>query len=297
MAPARTLAREARRDGPGLFSHLVSRVTLRPAGPGTGIVFHRADLPEQPVIPARVGHVFAAPRKTVLVPRPTDPSSGNLGVHTVEHLLSALAAAGITDLHVEIFGAEVPMLDGSSIGWVEAVREAGGKVLEAGGVEALVVRRPVRVEKGSTWIEAHPLDARAGAVSPPALDAEYRLDYGPGAPIAPSSARFAVGLGGTTLEAYAREIAPARTFATLDEALGMRKMGLFSHLREGDTLVIGPGGPVGTQYRLADEAARHKVLDLIGDLALAGRPIVGRVVASQSGHALNQELAAALVNT
>jgi UDP-3-O-acyl-N-acetylglucosamine deacetylase len=205
--------------------------------------------------------------------------------------MSALAAAGVTDVHVEIFGAEVPMMDGSSLPWIEALREAG--VREQAGVDGarvmpIVVTRPVRVESGATWIEATPAPSHG-------LEAEYRLDYGQGAPIAPSTARFTLQHGGANLEEYAREIAPARTFATLDEALGLRKMGLFSHLREGDTLVIGPDGPVGTTYRVTNEPARHKVLDLIGDLALAGRPIVGRVVASQSGHALNQEMAAALL--
>ncbi|MBY0456124.1 MAG: UDP-3-O-acyl-N-acetylglucosamine deacetylase, partial [Gemmataceae bacterium] len=97
------------------------------------------------------------------------------------------------------------------------------------------------------------------------------------------------------VEGYVREVAPARTFATLAEALQMQQAGMFSHLREGDTLVIGPDGPLGGPYRLPEEPARHKLLDLLGDLSLAGRPIIGRVVANQSGHAMNHELAAALV--
>lgn len=299
-------------SGVGLFSALPSTITIKPAAAGTGIVFHRADLPDQPAIPARVGHVMTSPRKTVLVARSGDQSSP--GVHTVEHLLSALAALGVTDVQIEIHGAEVPMLDGSSLGFAETLMNSGVRVITpitpgtasangsangAAHVDSLaptikhtpiVVDRLVRVEKSGAWIEAYPLDPAAGLV----MDAQYALNYGPGSPIAAQTARFVVNHASPDAAAYLVQIAPARTFCTLDEAVQMRQAGLFSHLREGDTLVIGPDGPLGTAYRFADEPARHKLLDLIGDLALAGRPIVARIVASQSGHHLNHEMAAAL---
>ncbi len=304
-------------SGVGLFSALPSTVTIKPAAAGTGIVFHRADLPDQPAIPARVGHVMTSPRKTVLVARSGDQSSP--GVHTVEHLLSALAALGVTDVQIEIHGAEVPMLDGSSLGFAEALMQAGVQVItpitpgtpalrspngSANGAAHIDARAPtikhtpimvdrlVRVEKSGAWIEAHPIAAAAGLV----MDAQYALNYGPGSPIGAQTARFVVNHSTPDAAAYIAQVAPARTFCTLDEAMQMRQAGLFSHLREGDTLVIGPDGPLGTTYRFADEPARHKLLDLIGDLALAGRPIVARVVANQSGHHLNHEMATALAS-
>lgn len=305
----RTLVQPVELEGVGLFSPLHSRLTVRPAAAGTGVVFRRIDLPDQPPIPARAGHVQTAPRKTVLVPRTGDAAGagggggwGGAGVHTVEHLLSAMAGLGITDAMIDIHGAEVPMLDGSALPFALALRSAGlctpapapGAMNghgHAAGASPIVVTRPVRIERAGAWAEASPLDG-----GPARLDAEYRLDYGPGAPIAPQTARFSVVHGAPDVDAYLSQVAPARTFTTLDEALAMRKAGLFSHLREGDTLVIGPHGPVGTKYRVDDEPARHKLLDLIGDLSLAGRPIHGRVVACQSGHAMNHELAALLAS-
>jgi UDP-3-O-acyl-N-acetylglucosamine deacetylase len=119
----------------------------------------------------------------------------------------------------------------------------------------------------------------------------YHLDYGPGAPIAPQTVRF-LSMPGS--DEYATAIAPARTFSTLDEAVAMRKMGLFAHLTAAEMLVIGPDGPVENAYRFSDEPARHKLLDMLGDLALATggtRPIQGRVTAWRSGHALNHAMA------
>ncbi len=292
----RTVCRPVGFDGVGLFSPLHTRITVLPAPSGAGIVFHRTDLPGQPSIPAKVGHVATAPRKTVLVAKPGDASAGGAGVHTVEHLLSAMAGLGITDAYVEVAGAEIPMMDGSSAPFATALRDAGVGPAAVNGtghhpVEPIVVTKTVRVDKGSAWAEVQPLPAGGR----PRMEAEYRLDYGAGAPIAPQSAAFTLFYDEPEVAGYMRDVAPARTFATLAEALQMRQAGLFSHLREGDTLVIGPEGPVGGPYRLPDEPARHKLLDLIGDLSLAGRPIIAKVVASQSGHALNHELAAALL--
>lgn len=288
----RTVSGPVTFEGVGLFSPLHTRIEVRPAPAGTGVVFHRIDLPGQPQIPARVGHVATAPRKTVLVARPGDAASG-VGVHTVEHLLSGMVGVGLTDAYVEVAGAEIPMLDGSAEPFARGLLQAGLVPAQGsvnGSCAPIVVTRPVRVERGNAWAEAVPLNPG----EPARLVAEYRLDYGPGAPMAAQRATFVLDYGSPDAAAYLREIAPARTFATLDEALAMRQAGMFSHLREGDTLVIGPQGPVGGPYRLPDEPARHKLLDLLGDLALAGRPIFARVTASQSGHALNHELAAAL---
>lgn len=281
-------------EGPGLFAPLHSRVTIRPAPPGTGLLFHRLDLPDLPPIPARVGHVATAPRKTVLVARPGDVAGGGMGIHTVEHLISALAGLGITDALVDVHGAELPMMDGSALPFARALLGVGVVEVPAGPhpLAPLLVTRSLRLQRDSAWIQADPHEQGDAG---PWLDLHYRLDYGPGAPIPPQSGSFRLDYARPDTQAYLRDVAPARTFTTVEEALAMRRAGLFSHLSPGDTLVIGPDGPVGGPYRLPGEPARHKLLDLIGDLALAGRPILGRISASQSGHALNHEMAGALL--
>jgi UDP-3-O-acyl-N-acetylglucosamine deacetylase len=142
-------------------------------------------------------------------------------------------------------------------------------------------------------IRLEPLELAPGDA--PRLDLEYRLSA-VGGVIPAQTARFSVRWGDAeaTAAEYMRDVAPARTFSTLEEAQGARKMGLFGHLTPREMLVIGPSGPVENTLRFENEPARHKLLDLIGDLSLCGRPINGRVIAERSGHALNHEAARVL---
>lgn len=285
--------------GVGLFSSLPSRVTIHPCGEHPrGLVLRRTDLADLPAVPARVGHVITRPRQTVLCADPTCPGATG-AISTVEHLLSALTAAGITDAMVEVGGAEVPLMDGSSLPFLEAIEQAGRAAVPMRGGEAgpLVVRERIELRdaSGQAWIRAEPLHEGDPA---DALVCEYWLDYGAGSPIAPHRASFALLPGGASAEAYRSQIAPCRTFCTDAEARAMRAAGMFSHLEPKDVLVIGPDGPVDTAERLPGEPARHKVLDMIGDLTLAGggmRWIVGRVTACRTGHAQNHALATAIV--
>lgn len=217
---------------------------------------------------------------------------------TVEHMLSALAGLGVWRAAIEPTGPEVPIGDGSAVEFVGALREAG----IAGGARALepiVLREAIVMEDGKGGrIEAHP---RRG----PGATYEYRLDYGPGAPIAAQSAAWAPagesehghGPGTRVYRDYATEVAPARTFCLQAEAEAMRAMGLFKHLSPREMLVIGPGGPIENELRFEDEPARHKVLDMVGDLALAGGPIQADIVATRAGHALNHRLARAILES
>lgn len=311
-------------SGRGLFTGVPAEVTLHPAPAGHGVRFRRADLTGEGgcAFAATVGHVSPEARRTVLAADPDGvraavsaggPSAaGSLAtVQTVEHLLSALVGLGITDMLVEVRGPEIPAGDGSSRDFVEAALGVG--LVEAAatpgaeGPAPVVVIEPIRVCEGGSVIEALPLSpterAAAAAGEGPAAFYTYNLDYSnfPIAALAeaacrripPQGASIALPLiaDAQSRERYAREVAPARTFCLAEEAQAMRSAGMFTHLTPRDMLVIGDDGPIDNRYRLDGEPARHKLLDLIGDLALCGRPIVGRIVATRTGHAQNHEMA------
>ncbi len=290
--PARTLATAVHFDGVGLFCPVQCAVTVRPrgAGEGTGqgIFFRRVDSDGQ-FISATVGNLLARPRHTVLG-RPD--GAANQTVQTVEHLMSALAALGVSDALVEVRGPEVPLTDGSAGVFARAIVQAGVVEIAGQTVAPLVVKERIEVSDGGAMVVAEPLHEARGV---PTLAAAFNLDYGPGAPLPRQSAAFNVDFATPDVAAYLREIATARTFCTVQEAHAMRAAGMFTHLTPADVPVIGPNGPVEGTLRFSDEPARHKVLDLIGDLALAGRPIHARVTATRSGHALNHRMATAIL--
>lgn len=318
-----TLLAPATVSGRGLFTGTPGAVTIRPAPPRHGIRLRRTDLRvEGGTFPATVGHVVPEARRTVLAADPealrAAVSAGGPGaaatmasVQTVEHLLSALWGLGITDALVEVEGPEIPAGDGSADPFVEALLGAGltaaGDKGSAPTPTPAIIREPIRVRDGGSLIEALPLDEpvlqAALAGTGPAAFFTYHLDYTefPIAALAAAACRripaqtasIALPLlaDDRSRTEYARRVAPARTFCLVEEAQAMRQAGLFTHLSPRDMLVIGDDGPIANAYRLDCEPARHKLLDLIGDLALCGRPIVGRIIATRSGHAQNHEMA------
>jgi UDP-3-O-acyl-N-acetylglucosamine deacetylase len=194
--------------------------------------------------------------------------------------LAALAGLRVDNCEVELDGPEPPGLDGSAAGFVEAITRAG--------TELQIARRPVRaatapvvVSAGGATIALHPAEE-------PGLRVTYHLDYGPVGPIPRQT--FTTDLRPGPFAG----VAGCRTFVTAAEAEALRAAGVGRHLTAADLLVFGPRGPIGNRLRFADEPARHKVLDLVGDLALCGFDLAGHVVAYRSGHALNVELARAL---
>jgi UDP-3-O-acyl N-acetylglucosamine deacetylase len=270
----RTLAGTAAVAGVGFVTG--SRVVARfhPAPPDSGVAFRRVDLPGRPVVEARAGAVTGTQRRTTLGPPET-------GVTLVEHVLAALAGLRIDNCLVDLDGPEPPGLDGSAAQFVAALTAAGPAGQNArrpiyATDEPVVVRAP-----GAT-LALHPADG-------PELRVSYRLDYGPGAPLAPQWHTVAV-----CPASFVRDLARCRTFLTEPEAAGLRAMGVGRHLTPADLLVFGRRGPIDNAVRFADEPARHKILDLVGDLALCGFDLAGHVVAYRSGHALNVELARAL---
>lgn len=264
----RTLARAAEIRGIGLHEGQETLLTLRPAAAGTGVVFARTDLEGAPRVVAAIGCRQERPRRTAIV-------AGAAEVHTVEHLLAAVGGLGVTDVLIEIDRVEVPGLDGSSLGFWQAIEAAGTVDLE-GRAPRLVLDREVTVEHDGARITARPC--------PGALRVRYGLDYG--GLISQTTVAF-------TLDAAVvrKELAPARTFCLAQEALMLKAAGLGKGANTQNTLVIAEDGlPIENTLRFPDECARHKALDLFGDLMLLGASLEAEIEAERSGHSLNAAL-------
>jgi UDP-3-O-acyl N-acetylglucosamine deacetylase len=270
----RTLSKSAAVGGVGFITGARVVARFHPAPPDTGVAFRRVDLPDKPTVPARADQVSGTQRRTTLGPADT-------GVTLVEHVLSTLAGLRIDNCIVELDGPEPPGLDGSAAGFVEALVTAG-TVIQPARRPIYAPSEPVVVRAPGATLALHP-----GAGTE--LRVSYRLDYGLGAPLAPQVHTLTVTPG-----SFISDLARCRTFVTETEAAGLRAMGVGRHLTPADLLVFGRHGPIDNAVRFADEPARHKVLDLIGDLALCGVDLAGHLVAYRSGHALNVELARTL---
>jgi UDP-3-O-[3-hydroxymyristoyl] N-acetylglucosamine deacetylase len=264
--PQRTLRRPARVEGVGYWSGRRVSVGLHPAPASSGIVFVRADLTPPVRIPAVVERRVDAFNRTNL-------AAGGVRVEMVEHVLSSLAGLGIDCCEIRLDGDELPGLDGSAAAYVEAILEAGFEELGSPR-RPIVVREPFCVQGEGGEVE----------IAPPSfegLSATYELDYGH-----PAIGRQSFSLE-ITPDAYRESLAAARTFLSVAEADRLRAAGLGVHVTPADLLVFGDSGPIDNTLRWPDECARHKLLDLVGDLALAGRPIHATVRGRRSGHRLN----------
>jgi len=259
--PRRTVSRPATLDGVGLHLGVPCRLTFRPAAPGAGVAFVRTDLPGAPRVRARVEHAVLSERRTQL-------GTGELALHTVEHVLAAVAASEIDDLAIEMDGPEPPILDGSAGPFFEALKNAGA-VAHGGCAEYLDLTETVRVIDGESVYEAHPADA---------LQLEVTIDF-PHPMIGRQSGRFAV-----TPQRFGQELAGARTFGFVHEVEALRAKGLIRGASTGNAVVLDEMGVVGSTLRWPDEFVRHKAMDCVGDLALAGRRVRARVVAYKPSH-------------
>ncbi len=262
-----TLSRPVRVSGVGLHTGRRVHVTLHPAESGRGIVFFRTDVGA--VIPAVAEETARFDHATTL---------GRPGreVGTVEHLLSAFVGIGIHDLLVEVDGPELPILDGSAAPWLGALREGGLTRLHDAPPPFTPAASASVTAPGGKRIEIRP--ARD-------LRVTYTIDF-PHPAIGRQSITVVV-----TPESYARHIAPARTFGFLAEYEALKAHGLARGASLGNCIVVGDDGVEGGDLRFADEFVRHKALDLLGDLALVGRPVLGHIVANRAGHALHAVLA------
>jgi UDP-3-O-[3-hydroxymyristoyl] N-acetylglucosamine deacetylase/3-hydroxyacyl-[acyl-carrier-protein] dehydratase len=274
--PQRTIARDAVVRGVSFLEGRDVELRFRPAEVDTGVVFVRSDLPESPTVPAHVKYVIPRQRRTTL-------QRGAATVEMVEHVMAALAGLEVDNCRIEIDGPETPGCDGSSLAFVEALQEAG-VVAQDRPKGLLVIDRPVTVREGSSVLTAHPGDADKLVLS-------YNLDYGSQTPIGAQSLFVEV-----SPESFRTELAGSRTFLLEAEAEALRRAGVGRRTTEADLLIFGPDGPIGNELRYKDECVRHKILDLVGDLALLDREIAGHVVAHRSGHALNASLVRKLLH-
>jgi UDP-3-O-[3-hydroxymyristoyl] N-acetylglucosamine deacetylase len=260
----RTLARSVVAAGQGLHSGLKTGVILHPAPAGFGIVF--SSVADETAIAARLDNVTDTGYNTTL-------TANGRSVRTVEHLMSALHGMGISNLLIKT-DDEVPALDGSAIEFCRQISEVG--VEEQGAaVEPVKIEQTIAVRNNGESIRVEPADR---------LIIDYTLEYP--RPIGRQSVHFEL----TSPAAYMREIAPARTFGFVHEFHKLAEMGLASGGRLDNLILIDDEKVVNTTLRFADEFARHKVLDLIGDLYLLGRPILGHVIAHKTGHSDNLAL-------
>jgi UDP-3-O-[3-hydroxymyristoyl] N-acetylglucosamine deacetylase/3-hydroxyacyl-[acyl-carrier-protein] dehydratase len=274
--PQRTIAREAVVRGVSFLEGRDVELRFHPAEADTGIVFVRSDLPEAPSVPAHVKYVVPRQRRTTI-------QRGAATVEMVEHVMAALSGLEVDNCRVEINGPETPGCDGSSLAFVEAI-QAAGFVEQDRPKGLLVIDRPVTVREGSSVLSAHPGDSDK-------LVLTYNLDYGRQTPIGAQSLFVEV-----SPDSFRTELASSRTFLLEAEADALRKAGIGRRTTEADLLIFGPDGPIGNKLRFKDECVRHKILDLVGDLALLDRDLAGHVVAHRSGHALNASLVRKLLH-
>lgn len=274
-----TLKSTASLQGVGLFTAAKTSLNIEPAPVGQGITFQRTDLEHAAPIPARISHVRPSPRRTTI-------GLNDASVQTVEHLLAACAGLGITDAAIKVDGPEVPIMDGSALPFAQAILDAGIKPFQE-TIDPIQVKNAVTAASRDAVISAIPTDDPSQS---PAI--RYTLDYEDNPHVLPSTVAFTI-----NQETFLNEIAPARTFSTRPEAEAARAQGMFTHLEPKDMLVLEHGKPVDNQLRFQDEPARHKVLDVLGDLALIGAPLAARVVASRSGHALHHDLASRILSS
>lgn len=298
-------------DGVGLFTGVDCAVRVQCgvlAEPGiwvsrrdkleTRVRANISNVTESPALP-NVPAGFPV-RNTTLILKDGSP------VATVEHLLSALAAAGIWNALIEVTGPEIPILDGSSLPIAELVSRMGGvqgsqtRHWDQGGVEPLRLHKPIVLQDKHAQIEVVPRN-QPGTLYSYTLDFTLQGHIAQASELGHQHAQWVRdGQGGqdqegrgTSWEAYVRDVAPARTFSFEHEANAAHGMGLFRRFTPRDLPVIAPDGTlIENAWREppAFEPARHKLLDLIGDLALMGRPIQADIFAKSSGHALNRQL-------
>ncbi len=271
---ARSLSQSFSCYGVGLHTGETVTARVLPAEPGRGRYFVRTDLPGAPEIPARIESV----RETMLS---TELVNGEAKIRTVEHLLASLAGMGIDHARIEVDGAEVPLLDGSARSWTSAIAQAG-TVEQPAEISSLVITEPVFVRHGDAFVAALPSD-------------ELRFSYG---------IDFELSAIGNQWhswqfdpDTFAIEIAPARTFGFAHQIEQLRANGLIKGGSLENALVCSTDGWINPPLRFSNEPARHKLLDLIGDLSLLGTFPTAHFLAYKASHGLHTQLVRQLSNS
>ncbi len=265
-----TIAAPIEFSGIGLHSGVAVSMRLLPATAGSGVVFRRTDL-ENFEIPATGRNVAKVSYATSLM------RQGVL-ISTTEHLLSALIGLSIDNVIVELDNLELPILDGSALAYVEAIAQTGLKQ-QRRRREYLRILKPIEIREGNKFLGVYPGDG---------YSIDYAIDFS--APIGRQELSVDLAAG-----SYAELIAPARTFGFYEDEQKLRDMGLIRGVNESNAIIMKAGKLMFGTLRYQDEFVRHKVLDLIGDLALAGHQILGHVVAERAGHAMHTALVSRLL--
>jgi len=271
----RTVRQPVAVEGFGYFSGRDVRVEFRPAPASSGVTFVRGDLSPAARVPVSPALRLDVPRRTTLGCR-------GVRVEMVEHVLAALAGVGIDNCDVWVDAPEMPACDGSALAFVEAL-DAVGAIEQATPVRQIRVKRRIRVGDERSWIEAAP--AQGGGLS-----ISFDLDYRSHPAIGRQTFRLNV-----QPETFRAELAPCRTFLEEEAARVMLAQGVGQRVTPKNLLIFGPDGPIDNTLRFDNECVRHKVLDVVGDLALTGCEVVADVVACCSGHRLHAELAQRLM--
>lgn len=257
----RTLARPAVLEGVGLHLGVPCRITFQPAQGKQGIVFRRTDCPGSPRIRAHVSEVSGSERRTQL-------GRGKQSVHTVEHVLAAVTGMGIDDLTIDMDGPEPPILDGSAAPFFTALCDAGLATVD-GEPEFLDLSEPVRIIDGASVYEAYPSEK---------LELDVTIEF-PHPLIGKQSRRFAV-----DQESFGSELSRARTFGFVHEVESLRSKGLIKGASLDNAVVLDESDILSGELRWRDEFVRHKAMDCVGDLALAGARVRARIVAIKPSH-------------
>ena len=264
-----TLAEQVTLTGIGVHSGKPASITLMPADAGVGVVFTRTDQDDASEVPALWNKVSATSLCTVL----GDPAKD--GISTVEHLMAALFGMGVDNVIVEIDGPEMPIMDGSSAVFVDAIEQAGLAKLDRGR-RYLKIKKPVRVDNGSAWCELHPHDGTKFDIT---IDFEATVI---------GRQQFVAEM---TPDVFRRDLSRARTFGNVEDVEQLWKMGFALGSSLDNSVAISGDkvlNPEGTRW--PDEFARHKALDAVGDLALAGLPIMGMYRSYKGGHKMNHAI-------
>jgi UDP-3-O-[3-hydroxymyristoyl] N-acetylglucosamine deacetylase/3-hydroxyacyl-[acyl-carrier-protein] dehydratase len=257
----RTIRTATQLTGTGL--HFGASCTLRfePAAPGQGIVFERFDRPELPSVPATVEHAVVTERRTQI-------GKGDAAFHTVEHVLAAVSGLEIDDITIRMDASEPPILDGSALPFVEALSSAG-LAMHGGRPAVLALSERVHVIDGDSVYDAYPA---------PVLSLEVTIEF-PHPLIGRQTGSYSI-----SRDAFVRDLAPARTFGFTHEVEELRGKGLIQGASTENTVVLDESGVVGGALRFPDEFLRHKAMDCVGDLALAGSRVRARIVAHKPSH-------------
>jgi len=266
----KTIKSEGRIAGKGLFGGQEAKVVFRPASADAGVVFVRTDVPEAVRIVAIVPNLAQRSRRTTI-------KKGSISIETVEHCLAVINAMEIDNVIVEVEGSELPAPDCSCAEYFKVLKQVG-VVEQQTSRREFVISEPIGINAGDASIYALPY-------MDDGLNITFDLDYGGHTGIDRQifSCRLTPGN-------FEKNLAPARTFLLEAEARQFQARGMGTHVGPRDLLVINSDGPIKNSFRFPDECVRHKIVDLIGDLALIGRHIKGRIVAYKSGHSLNQQL-------